>query len=195
MAYISTSWREGTLCPQHKKGSHHDPDNYRGLTMLSHARKTISATINRLGLRYVVFHKYQHEFTKYNETEQAITEVSNTILNNHKFIAVLDLTKAYDRVSRSLLSEVCQQRLKAEHIKMTALLLQPLSVTTSKDITNSCATITIGVPQGESFSCTLFNVFQNTLLEKLFFFLNQIILFVVSAMSTTGKWSNTISTS
>ena len=34
-------------------------------------------------------------------------------------------------------------------------------------ITNSCATITIGVPQGESFSCTLFNIFQDTLLEKL----------------------------
>ena len=51
LAYILTSWREGTLCPQHKKGSHHDPDNYRGLTLLSHARKTILATINRLVLR------------------------------------------------------------------------------------------------------------------------------------------------
>ena len=48
LAYIPASWREGTLCPQQKKGSHHDPDNYRGLTLLSHARKTISATINRL---------------------------------------------------------------------------------------------------------------------------------------------------
>ena len=167
LPYIPTSWHEGTLCPQHKKDSHHDPDNYRGLTLLSHARKTISATINRLVLRYVVFHKYQHGLTKYNGTEQAIIEVSNTILNNHKFIAVLDLIKAYDRVSRSFLSYICQQRLKAEHLKMTALLLQPLSVRTSKDTTNTSATITIGVPQGESFSCTLFNIFQNTLLEKL----------------------------
>ena len=94
LAYIPASWREGTLCPQHKKGSHHDPDNYRGLTLLSHARKTISATINRLVPRYVVFHKYQHVFTKYNGTEQAIGEVGNTILNNHKFSAVLDLMKA-----------------------------------------------------------------------------------------------------
>ena len=46
---------------------------------------------------------------------------------------------------------------------MTALLLQPLTVQTSKDITKSSATVTIGVPQGESFSCTLFNVFQDTL--------------------------------
>ena len=167
LAYISTSWHEGTLCPQHKKGSHYDPDNYRGLTMLSHARKTISVTINRLVLRYIVFHKYQHGFTKYNGTEQAIIEVSNTILNNHKFIAVLDLIKAYDRVSRSLLSDIFQQRLKADHLKMTALLLQPLSVRTSKNITDTSATITIGVPQGESFSCTLFNIFQDTLLEKL----------------------------
>ena len=50
---------------------------------------------------------------------------------------------------------------------MTALLLQPLSVRTSKGITNTCATITIGVPQGESPSCTLFKNFQDTLLEKL----------------------------
>ena len=64
LAYIPTSWREGTLFPQHRKGSHHDPDHYRGLTLLSHARKTISATINRLVLIYVVFHKYQHGFTK-----------------------------------------------------------------------------------------------------------------------------------
>ena len=76
--------------------------------MLSHARKTISATINRLVLRYVVFHKYQHGLTKYNGTEQAIIEVSNTILNNHKFIAVLDLNEAYDSVSRSLLSDICE---------------------------------------------------------------------------------------
>ena len=101
LAYIPTSWREGTLCPQHKKGSHHDPDNYRGLTLLSHTRKTISTTINGLVLRYIVFHKYQHGFTNYNGTKQAIIEVSNTILNNQKFIAVLDLIKAYDRVSRS----------------------------------------------------------------------------------------------
>ena len=167
LAYIPTSWREGTLCPQHQKGSHHDPDNYRGLTMLSHVRKTISATINRLVLRYVVFHKYQHVFTKYNGTEQAIIKELNTIIDNHKFIAVLDLIKAYDRLSTSLISDACQQRLKAEHIKMTALLLQPLYVRTSKDITNSCATIMIGAPQGESFSCTLFNIFQDTLLEKL----------------------------
>ena len=135
--------------------------------MLSHARKTLSATINRVVLRYVVIHKYQHGFTKYNGTEQAIVEVGNTILNNHKFIAVLDLMKAYDRVSRSLLSTVCQERFQTEHLQMTTLLLQPLSVRTSKDITNSCAKITIGVPQGESFSCTLFNIFQDTLLEKL----------------------------
>ena len=114
-----------------------------------------------------MFHKYQHGFSKYNGTEQAIIEVSNTILNNHKFIAVLDLIKAYDRVSRSPLSDICQQLLKAEHLKMTTLLLQPLSVRTSKDITNIPATITIGVPQGDSFSCTLFNIFQDTLLEKL----------------------------
>ena len=56
--------------------------------------KRISATINRLVLRYVVFHKYQHGFTKYHGTEQAIVEVGNTILNNHKFIAVLGLIKA-----------------------------------------------------------------------------------------------------
>ena len=167
LAYIPTSWREGTLCPQHKKGSNHDPDNYRGLTLLFHARKTISATINRLELRYVVFHKYQHGFTKYNGTEQAIIEVSNTILNNRKFIAVLDLIKSYDRDSRSLLSDTCHQRIKAEHLKMTALLLQPLSVRASKDITDTSATITIGVPQAESFSCTLFNIFLDTLLEKL----------------------------
>ena len=75
--------------------------------------------------------------------------------------------KAYDRVSISLLSTVCQERLQTEHLQMTALLLRPLSVRTSKDISKSCVTITIGVPQGESFSCTLFNIFQNTLLEKL----------------------------
>ena len=50
---------------------------------------------------------------------------------------------------------------------MTALLLQPFSVRTSRDITNSCATIKIGVPKGESFSCKLFNIYQETLLEKL----------------------------
>ena len=167
LAYIPASWREGTLCRQHKKGSHHAPDNYRRLTLLSHARKTISATINRLPLIYVVFHKYQHGFTKYSGTERAIVEVRNTILNNHRFIAVLDLMKAYDHVSRSLLSTVCQEQLQPEHLQMTALLSQPLSVRTSKDITNSCAMITIGVPQGESLSCTLFNIFQDTLLEKL----------------------------
>ena len=167
LAYIPRSWREGTLCPQHKKVSHHDPDNYRGLALLSHARKTISATINRLLLRHVVFHKYQQGFTKYNGTEQAIVEVGNTILNNYKFIAVLDLMKAYDRVSRSLLCTVCRERLKTEHLHMTALLLQPLSVSTRKDITNTCVTMKIGVPQGEAFSCTLFNIFQDTLLETL----------------------------
>ena len=50
---------------------------------------------------------------------------------------------------------------------MTALLLQPISVKTKKDITNTSATITIGVPKREYFSCTLFTIFQDTRLEKL----------------------------
>ena len=75
--------------------------------------------------------------------------------------------KAYDRVLRSLLSTVCQERLQTEHLQMAAILLQPLSVGTRKQITNSCSTITIGVPQGEPFSCALFNIFHATLLEKL----------------------------
>ena len=50
---------------------------------------------------------------------------------------------------------------------MTALLLQPISVRKSKYITDTSATITIGVQQRESFSCTLFNIFLETLLEKL----------------------------
>ena len=146
LAYIPLSWREGTLCPQHKYGSHHDPDSYRGLTLHSHARRTISAAINRIVLRYIVFHKYQLGFTKYNGTEQSIIEVGNNIVKNHEFIVVLDLIKAYDRVSRSLLSDVCQERLQTEHLQMTALFLQPLSVRTSKGITNSYATITILSP-------------------------------------------------
>ena len=88
-------------------------------------------------------------------------------MNSHKFIAVLDQIKAYDRVSRSLLFTLCKQRLHEEHLKMTALLLQPLAVQTSKDITKTSATVTIGVPQGESFSCILFNLFQDTSLHKL----------------------------
>ena len=91
----------------------------------------------------------------------------NWLRNETLLTAVLDLMKAYDRVSRSLLSTVCKERLKTEHLHMTALLLPPLSVSTSKDITNTCATMTIGVPQGEAFSCTLFNIFQDTLLQKL----------------------------
>ena len=180
--------------PSTKKGSHHDPDNYRGLTLLSHARKTISAPINRLVLRYVVFHKYQHGFTKYNGIEQAIIEVGNTILNNHKFTAVLDPIKTYDRVSRSLLSTVDQNRLKKEHLQMTALFLQPLSVGTNKDITNTCATITTGVTQGsllgayrhlleESFCCTLFDIFQNTLLDKL-----SSVFRIISAIKQHQSW-------
>ena len=54
-----------------------------------------------------MFHKYQHVFKKYNGSEQAIIELSDTVLNNHKFIAVLDLINAYDRVSGALLSAAC----------------------------------------------------------------------------------------
>ena len=50
---------------------------------------------------------------------------------------------------------------------MTAVLLQPLFVMTSKEITNTSATITIGVSQGESLSSALLGNFQDTPIEKL----------------------------
>ena len=59
--YYPDIWARGILLPLHKKGDANDPNNYRGITLLSHVSKLFTSCINKRILRL-------------NKTENLITD-------------------------------------------------------------------------------------------------------------------------
>lgn len=98
-------WAEATISPLYKKGNQADPRNYSPVSVLSHARKIIDATI----LTYVSDRfspaRTQFGFHPGISIQQAILEAQANAQRGLTHVAVLDLAKACDRVARAIILE------------------------------------------------------------------------------------------
>ena len=109
---VPTRLKLAKVIPIYKKGNKASPSNYRPISMLSIFDKIIERLMyNRLIkflLKYKVINKYQFGFRKGHSTTLALIEVMDEIYenldnNNHVMGIFLDLQKAFDTVSHSIL--------------------------------------------------------------------------------------------
>ena len=112
---IINNWRISMITPIHKKGPKVDPDNYRGISLMSCLAKFFLAILNQRLLKFVIenniLSKSQLGFLPGNRTSDALLILHNLIdyycHKNKKYIfgCFVDFSKAFDSIPRYKLFE------------------------------------------------------------------------------------------
>lgn len=105
-------WREGVICPLHKKGDKFQCSNYRGITLISSVYKVLSGILKRriTPIAEKELGGYQGGFRSGKSTIDQIFNVRQTMekmyelgLDVHQIF--IDFKQAYDSINRSFLWE------------------------------------------------------------------------------------------
>ena len=162
-------WNQWLLIPIWKyKGPQDQPSSYRPMCLLSHARKAIDGALTLVITEQLTPHPSQYGFRTDQTKDDALLFAEHTVTHAKCNVAILDLKKAYDTVTRALLLRRCSAVLNSNTFNMIATSLGPLTVRTAGDVSNKTSNCNVGVPQGASFSPPLFNIFIDPLASKLY---------------------------
>jgi hypothetical protein len=176
---VPTSWTVGTIKPIYKnKGDTNDPNNYRGITILSCFGKLFTSFLNSRLTSYIeknkILGKEQAGFRESHSTIDhlfTIHALTDIILSEkgRLFCAFLDYEKAFDKVERSFLWQkllTCNINGKILDVIMNMYSNAKSCVQVGNTKSNFFQTST-GVRQGENLSPLLFALFLNDLKNTL----------------------------
>ena len=168
------AWGEGLLVPLHKKGSHMNPLNYRGITLLSVLGKLFTRLLNnRLddwAEKYRIYIEAQNGFRRGRGTVDSAFILSNIIssfLENGKklYAFFVDYSKAFDFVVHdNLWYKLLKLGLRGKIIHI----LRSMYSCMKTKVFNNCEKsepfeCKLGVRQGECLSPFLFAMYVNDL--------------------------------
>jgi len=167
---------EGILIPLQKPNKKRGPPgNLRPIVLLSSIRKAVSLlTLRRIQPVVDVYLSASHSgFRPGRSTADAIwahrwmaaiAQKYHTVIEIHG----IDMSKAFDTVSRLRLLDIMQTFLDEDAVRLTRVLLSntSLSVRLGKDLSSKFNT-TIGTPQGDALSPVLFVIYLEAALREL----------------------------
>ncbi len=162
----------------HKKGNTHSLDNYRTITTGCNLCKVYNRVLtNRLQEAMEtseIFGEIQNGFRKGRRATDSLLVLEALIRKSKRekkktFLALLDITKAYDRVNRNILWKVMEQMGVPEKLmsNIRASYRNPSTVLQFQDITSEPFQMTIGLKQGCVMSPILFAIYIAELGHKL----------------------------
>lgn len=141
-----------------KKGAQADPANYLLRCMLSHVRKVLEKSVTAELEQVFKTDRMQSGFQRRLNILQAALEIAESLGQEiGGLLAVLDLAKAYDKVTRRLLIQRLLDHGVLENIvNQIIIFLLPLHVNTAGDLMKTIEILTTGLLQGGTASPTLF---------------------------------------
>lgn len=169
---VPTKWCLGTIIPIYKhKGSQSDPNNYRGITLLSCIGKLFTACINERLALYVETGMLGPEQAGFREGYSTVDHifvlhiVIDLYLSVKKrvYCAFIDYKKAFDSVERSILwRKLLQYNINGKLLVVIKNMYDNAKSCIRKgNMVSSFFACSIGVRQGENLSPLLFALFIN----------------------------------
>ena len=169
---IPTDWTIGLIKPIHKKGSTDDPDNYRGITLLSCIGKCFTAIINTCLTKYLdcvgIIGEEQAGFRHgYSTLDHIFVFHSILSIYLHKkrkvYVAFIDYKKAFDLIDRSSLwSKLIASSINGKIIRVIYNMYDNAkSCVVNDSMYSEFFGCNIGVRQGENLSPLLFAIYLN----------------------------------
>ena len=167
-----TKLKFANVIPLHKSGTKQCVNNYRPISLLSTYSKIYEKVVYGQLMEYFetnnIFYKHQYGFRQNKSTTQAILNLVSDIYsslddNDLYFSMFLDLRKAFDSVSHSILLD------KLSHYGVRGIPLSWFHSYLSErkqsvifdNISSEVRTVTCGVPQGSVLAGLLFLIFFN----------------------------------
>ena len=176
---VPSHWKKAKLIPILKKRK--DPNSltsYRPISLLSHMAKAMEKLVNNRLSWYFETHgiiaNEQAGFRKFRSTSQQVAKLSQHIkdaIDNRKVLTAtfIDFKSAYDSVwKENLILKLAKAGIQSNMLNWFISFLSEISCSVRYE--NSLTKHRIlqtGVPRGAAFSCTLFNLYINDLLEEL----------------------------
>ena len=168
------TWKLGTIVSLHKQGDKADPNNYRGITLISIFRKAYSTILRNRLAKAVPLHESQAAFRAGRSCDDHLytwTRILQAAIKAGKPIHAffLDLKKAYDSVwKEGLLVKLLDKGADGKLLRSLWDHITGLQsrVRMGADMTEYFD-VTLGVGQGDPGSTFLFDVYIDDLLEEL----------------------------
>ena len=170
---VPMDWTIGLICPLYKKkGNPSDPNNYRGITLLSCLGKLFTAVLNERLTSYLednnMIGDEQAGFRNGHSTLDHIFVLHSLIdlylsKKERVYCAFVDYKKAFDLVDRtSLWSKLLKNNIDGNFLKViNHMYSQAKSCIISGSDKSEMFDCNIGVRQGENLSPILFALFLN----------------------------------
>ena len=176
---IPSAWALGTIRPIYKnKGNKSNPNNYRGITILSCFGKLFTCLLNRrLGAfieKFNILGVEQTGFRKgYSTLDNIFTlyGIIDILLSKHKrlYCGFLDYEKAFDKIDRAFLwHKLLEENICGKMINVIKNMYKcAKSCVMVNDDISALFDVEIGVRQGENLSPVLFSLFLNDMNSSL----------------------------
>lgn len=170
--FFPESWTKGCVVPIYKKGDINDPNNYRGLTLVSCMGKLFTSILNKRLMKwdqkYNVITDAQFGFKPGCSTIDAIfvlqTMINKTLKSKKRlYCCFIDYKKAFDLIDRSILwTKLINQGIDENMLKIIQSLYQNVkSCIKYNGFLSEYYRNTIGLFQGEILSPILYSLYVN----------------------------------
>ena len=176
-AEIPRPWEEGVVVPIPKKGDLQDPDNYRGITLLSSAYKLFAKVVT--GRLYGIAEREGllcREQAGFRSREECVSQATvlyevtrrRSLRGLGTYMVFLDFSKAYDRVPHeALLLKLASVGIGGKLLSaVRAMYSNPRLLVRTGSTSAGAAAYRRGVRQGCPCSPILFDLYVNDLLRE-----------------------------